>query len=193
VIAGRSLTRRGPQAPIAAEARLAPLSSTSFTVLSRQLHYGLSGARSATTAITVCATIFRWLKQGGWGMLNREVGWKSGYGRIAVARSGRLSRITLGTRARKRLALAVPLVFLTACTQTPQVRYVSTPCLTQLQLDQIKSQEPPKVHDQLTGDASHDVGPLAGSAIRLRAWGEGLITVLSGCTEATAKPQSAGN
>jgi hypothetical protein len=39
------------------------------------------------------------------------------------------------------------------------------------------------VKDKLTGDASKDVGVLAGSAIRLRAWGEGLQSILEGCRE----------
>jgi hypothetical protein len=43
--------------------------------------------------------------------------------------------------------------------------------------------EPPKVHSQLTGHADSDIGIIAGSAIRLRAWGEGLQTILEGCRE----------
>jgi hypothetical protein len=65
---------------------------------------------------------------------------------------------------------------LTAC--APHVRYVSTYCLTH---DQQLPAEPPKVHSQLTGHADSDIGIISGSAIRLRAWGEGLQTILEGC------------
>jgi hypothetical protein len=67
---------------------------------------------------------------------------------------------------------------LTGCATT---RYVETPCLTRAQLEQLKAQEPGKIHSQLNGDAAHDVGPLAGSAIRLRAYANGLLVVLGGC------------
>lgn len=66
---------------------------------------------------------------------------------------------------------------LTGCTTT---RYATVYCLSK---DQQLPAEPPKVHSQLTGDASKDVSILAGSAIRLRAWGEGLNTILEGCRE----------
>jgi hypothetical protein len=35
----------------------------------------------------------------------------------------------------------------------------------------------------LNGDAAHDVGPLAGSAIRLRGYADGLLVVLGGCID----------
>jgi hypothetical protein len=81
---------------------------------------------------------------------------------------------------RKRLALVVPLVFLTGCATT---RYAPTYCLTRAQLEQLKAQEPGKIHSQLNGDAAHDVGPLAGSAIRLRGYADGLLVVLGGCID----------
>jgi hypothetical protein len=74
--------------------------------------------------------------------------------------------------------LAATALALTAC--APHVRYVSTYCLTH---DQQLPAEPPKVHSQLTGHADSDIGIIAGSAIRLRAWGEGLQTILEGCRE----------
>jgi hypothetical protein len=55
--------------------------------------------------------------------------------------------------------------------------------LDRTQFNQLKDAEPGKIHNQLNGDAAHDVGPLAGSAIRLRSWGEGLLTVLGGCID----------
>jgi hypothetical protein len=75
------------------------------------------------------------------------------------------------------LILIVSCIALTGCATT---RYSTVHCLSK---DQALPAEPPKVKDQLTGDASNDVGTLAGSAIRLRAWGEGLQTILEGCRE----------
>lgn len=69
---------------------------------------------------------------------------------------------------------------LTGCTTT---RYSTAYCLTRAQLEQLKAQEPGKIHSQLNGDAAHDVGPLAGSAIRLRAYADGLLVVLGGCID----------
>lgn len=71
------------------------------------------------------------------------------------------------------------LLALTGCATT-QYKYIPTYCLSPAQ--QLPA-EPPKIHDQLTGDASKDVGLLAGSAIRLRSWGEGLQTILEGCRQ----------
>ena len=67
---------------------------------------------------------------------------------------------------------------LSACTTT---RYVSRPCLTQEQYDELRAAEPPKVADRLTGRADEDIKIIAGSAIRLRAWGRGALNVLEGC------------
>lgn len=96
---------------------------------------------------------------------------------MPVARSGQQSCITLGTRARKRLALAVPLAFLTltGCVQT---RYVTVYCLDK---NQALPSEPPKISDKLTGKADEDLRIVTGSAIRLRAWGVGLQGILEGC------------
>jgi hypothetical protein len=78
----------------------------------------------------------------------------------------------------KLAAIYLTALALTAC--APHVRYVSTYCLTH---DQQLPAEPPKVHSQLTGHADSDIGIIAGSAIRLRAWGTGLQTILEGCRE----------
>jgi ABC-type uncharacterized transport system auxiliary subunit len=79
----------------------------------------------------------------------------------------------------KRLALlsiAGVATALSGCATTQ--RYTPTYCLTH---DQQLPAEPPKVHSQLTGHADSDIGIIAGSAIRLRAWGTGLQTILEGC------------
>jgi hypothetical protein len=64
---------------------------------------------------------------------------------------------------------------LTGCATT---RYVTVPCISH---DQQLPAEPERVKDKLTGQADKDLKIVAGSAIRLRAWGEGLQTILEGC------------
>jgi hypothetical protein len=54
------------------------------------------------------------------------------------------------------------------------------PCISR---DQVLPSEPERVKDKLTGQADKDLKIVAGSAIRLRAWGEGLQTILEGCRE----------
>jgi hypothetical protein len=76
---------------------------------------------------------------------------------------------------------AIALAALTGCATT---RYSTNYCLTH---DQALPAEPPKVKDQLTGQADRDLEIVAGSAIRLRAWGEGLRTILDGCREPASK------
>lgn len=57
-------------------------------------------------------------------------------------------------------------------------RYVQIPCVSK---DQQLPAEPDKVGDRLTGKADEDVKIIAGSNVRLRAWGKGLQTILEGC------------
>jgi hypothetical protein len=68
---------------------------------------------------------------------------------------------------------------LTGCA-TPQ-RYATVHCLTKEQYEALKSQQPPKVHSELTGNADRDTQILAGSLIRVRAFSDGLLQVLGGC------------
>jgi hypothetical protein len=93
-----------------------------------------------------------------------------------------MNRVTLVTRARKRLCTVVPLAFLalTGCVHTS---YLTRSCLTKEQYEQLKSQEPPRIKDKLTGKADEDTRPLAGSAIELRAWGHALLDTLRICTD----------
>jgi hypothetical protein len=65
------------------------------------------------------------------------------------------------------------------CTTT---RYVTVPCVTPEQYEGLKGQEPPKVKDKLTGKADEDIRIVGGSAVRLRAYSQGLLGVLGGCT-----------
>jgi hypothetical protein len=93
-----------------------------------------------------------------------------------------LVRVILAA-ARLPLALSATIALcLTGCATTQPVRYTPVYCLSnETQLPA----EPPKVHDQLTGHADKDAGILAGSAIRLRAWGQALNHILEGCREPT--------
>ena len=84
--------------------------------------------------------------------------------------------------ARKRNGLKL---FLAAVAALPTsgcatTRYTTVYCVSH---DQQLPSEPPKVKDQLTGEADKDLRIVAGSAIRLRAWGEGLQSILEGCRE----------
>jgi hypothetical protein len=73
------------------------------------------------------------------------------------------------------LALTIIALALSGCQTT---RYVTVPCLTK---DQTLPAEPDRVKDRLTGKADEDVRIIAGSNIRLRAWGSGLRDILEGC------------
>jgi hypothetical protein len=77
-------------------------------------------------------------------------------------------------------ALVLAALALTGCAH---IRYAPVYCVTPSQLDELRKAEPPKVGNQLTGEADKDIRPIAGSAIRLRAWGEGLLGVLGGCVD----------
>lgn len=76
---------------------------------------------------------------------------------------------------RRIAALCVICAALPACTTT---RYIAVPCISK---DQVLPAEPPKVADKLTGRADEDLKTIAGSAVRLRAWGQGLHAILEGC------------
>jgi hypothetical protein len=60
------------------------------------------------------------------------------------------------------------------------IRYQTVYCLSH---DTQLPSEPPKVHSQLTGHADSDIAIIAGSAIRLRAYGQSLRLILEGCRE----------
>jgi hypothetical protein len=86
-----------------------------------------------------------------------------------------------GLGARRRPAIAgLCLLALTGCTTT---RYVTSACFTKQQYEALKSQQPPKVRSELTGQADRDTQILAGSLIRVRSYSDGLLTVLGGCVE----------
>jgi hypothetical protein len=131
------------------------------------------------------ATRKSWHKQGGFAM--RMVAARSngrGLGSATVGRASATSSKSGVGSARLTIlaATAGATIALCGCATTQPTRYVSVYCVppeTQLPA------EPPKVHDQLTGHADKDAGILAGSTIRLRAWGQALNHILEGCREPT--------
>ncbi len=78
-----------------------------------------------------------------------------------------------GLNARK--GIVIVLLALSGCATT---RTITVPCVAK---DQAIPAEPPKVHDKLTGKADEDLRTVAGSALRLRAWGQGLSEIIEGC------------
>jgi len=70
---------------------------------------------------------------------------------------------------------------LTGCATT---RYVTVSCVTRQQYTELKSQEPPFVKEKTVGMKADGALPIAvGSAIRLRAYADGLLGVLGGCVD----------
>jgi hypothetical protein len=75
----------------------------------------------------------------------------------------------------------IPLVLLASLSACQTTRYVTVPCLTPEQYKKLEQSQPEKVHGNLTGEADKDLRIVAGSAVRLRSWGTGLLGVLQGC------------
>ena len=113
----------------------------------------------------------------------KRVGWTAANKLRAVTRirSRQGARIDLpgsakGTLLRPAILLAA--LALTGCATT---RFVPVHCVTKSQLEQLKRAEPPKVGQELTGQAQDDLKIIAGSNVKLRAYGHGLLGVLEGC------------
>lgn len=81
------------------------------------------------------------------------------------------------TKPRTILLAALGFVTLAGCQTT---RHVTVYCIGK---GQALPAEPPKIRDKLTGRADEDLKIVAGSAVRLRAYGQGLRTILEGCRE----------
>lgn len=84
---------------------------------------------------------------------------------------------------RQRVSSTGGAVWVSACaalllTGCAHDRFVTVPCITK---EQALPAEPPKVSDKLTGRADEDIKTIAGSNVRLRAWGQGLRGILEGC------------
>ena len=74
----------------------------------------------------------------------------------------------------KRLVPLIALA-LAGCVTT---RTVTIGCIAK---DQVIPAEPPTVHSRLTGQADQDLPIVAGSALRLRAWGRSLQGIVESC------------
>lgn len=90
----------------------------------------------------------------------------------------------------KKLFLALPFLLLTACGvfSKPETRYVHVYCVTADQYKQLVDAQPKKVGDRLTGQAQDDFKIVAGSAIALRVYSDGLLEVLGNCVGPTQAP-----
>lgn len=91
------------------------------------------------------------------------------------ANAARLRESTKQLSAKRTVVLVVAIAALSGCATT---RYVTVPCLTK---DQVLPAEPERVKPRLTGKADEDLRIVAGSNLRLRAWGVGLQDILNGC------------
>lgn len=74
--------------------------------------------------------------------------------------------------------LAAVLLFNVGCTTT---RFVAVKCLNIEQYQKLKDAEPKRVGDRLNGNAQDDIKTIAGSAVELRTYSEGLLGVIHGC------------
>ena len=72
----------------------------------------------------------------------------------------------------------IPLIALALTGCVTQTRVVTVPCVAK---DQVIPAEPPKIHSKLNGAADHDLPVVAGSALRLRSWGEALQGIVESC------------
>ena len=79
----------------------------------------------------------------------------------------------------KRFVALAALFSLGACAHKP----VIVSCVTREQLEELRRQEPPRIADRLTGRADEDTRTLAGSALRLRAWGHNMLNVVEVCAK----------
>ena len=86
--------------------------------------------------------------------------------------------MTTTTKFWLMVVVYVAAFFLSGCTTT---RYVRTACIDQEQYERLRDAEPEKISDKLTGRADEDIRTIAGSAVRLRSWGRGMLGVLEGC------------
>lgn len=80
------------------------------------------------------------------------------------------------------LTLLFAALALTGCATT-HTRWVQTYCVTPDQYAKLKQTEPPKVGDKLTGNAQDDLKTIAGSAVRLRIFSDGLLGVIGSCVD----------
>lgn len=86
----------------------------------------------------------------------------------------------------KKLIILLPLL-LAGCGifQKPETRYVHVYCVTAEQYKKLVDAQPKKVGDRLTGQAQDDFKLVAGSAVALRYYSDGLLEVLGNCVGPT--------
>ena len=86
----------------------------------------------------------------------------------------------------KKLAFLFPLL-LTGCAlfQKPETRYVNVYCVTAEQYKKLVDAQPDKIGHTLTNQAQKDFKIVAGSAIALRVYSDGLLEVLGNCVGPT--------
>lgn len=77
---------------------------------------------------------------------------------------------------------------LTGCATTHE-RFVTVSCVSQSQFHDLQRAEPPKVGDKLTGRAQDDLKLIAGSALELRTYSDGLLNVIGHCSGPNTEAQ----
>jgi hypothetical protein len=84
---------------------------------------------------------------------------------------------------RSKLMVALAALALVSCQKAPvETRIQTVHCVTPDQFRRLVEAMPEKVGDELTGDAQKDFKLTAESAVLLRVYANGLLTVLGGCT-----------
>jgi len=101
-----------------------------------------------------------------------------------IDRRGLKSNQRVSSPARSLLVIAA--VALSGCA-TVHTRYSTVYCVTPDQYAKLKQAEPPKVGDKLTGNAQDDLKTIAGSAVRLRTFSDGLLGVIGSCVDPTTE------
>lgn len=76
----------------------------------------------------------------------------------------------------KAAIYGIAYILLSGCAHAPM-----TSCITKEQLAELEAQEPPRVHDRLTGEADKDIRPITGSNLLLRQWGQNVLDALRVC------------
>jgi len=82
---------------------------------------------------------------------------------------------------KRTLAFAAVVMLTLPAGMCVTTRFVTVPCVSQEQYEGLKDSEPQRVKDRLTGKAGEDIRTIAGSNVRLRSWGVGLLGVIEGC------------
>jgi hypothetical protein len=133
---------------------------------------------SAAATKTLLPRILLRLK-GGWGMGKVTRPDPLSHNRVHAARNG----WWVDRPDSRRGVVIIPalLLALTGCATTHE-RFTPVYCVTPSQLNTLKKAEPERVGQKLTGQAQDDLKIIAGNDIALRAYSDGLLGVIQGCT-----------